>query len=512
MILRGILDNSLNGQLCVRGFAPIKELARISKADYDYQRNPKERDDILDFLENQSYLFFPEIILSYKIPHVLDGSDDPLKSIQKDKNYSSKFDKTKLSIKKNVFKDSQDISGKNEVKILSIEIRDDVVSQKPFSRIDGNHRLEAADKSKDPKVFSMIAPFCIILGTEYYNGNIKANNDDTRIFDKSIKVFFHNINTKTIPLTSEENLKVLIDRKNGFSDEELIKIFDNSIYPIKTRELIDKVDPDIFKGIGHILKKQYRTYYNEVFSHLLNDGEDETLVVDKVLNALQAINVLYEENSQFKANDSFGILTALLYYKIKDEGTKFEMFKLWILNNNIFEVEEVTADSLIEIFDKISSRELKVFVAMPYFRNERTGKGDSDIVKEYNTVYENAISEIRTKYSVNITLFPIMNNKGETQDQIQDIINKIQSCSFFFADITDNNANVSYEMGWARALKKKVIIVREENSEDPKSDYKNDTYHLYKSKALQSTLGDIIKDNIIEELKKGYGLISEEDK
>ena len=506
MLCRSILDNSLNGQLCVRGFAPIKELARISKADYDYQRNPKERDDILDFLENQSYLFFPEIILSYKIPHVLDGSDDPLKAIQKDKNYSSKFDKTKLSIKKNIFKDSQDISGKNEVKILSIEIRDDVVSLKPFSRIDGNHRLEAADKSKDPKVFSMIAPFCIILGTEYYNGNIKANNEDTRIFDKSIKVFFHNINTKTIPLTSEENLKVLIDKKNGFSDEELIKIFDNSIYPIKTRELIGKVDPDIFNGIGHILKKQYRTYYNGVFSHLLNDGEDETLVVDKVLNALQAINTLYEENPKFKANDSFGILTALLYYKIKDEGSKFEMFKLWILNNNIFEVREVTADSLIEIFDKISSKELKVFVAMPYF------DGDSEVIADYNAIYKSAISEINKKYGVNLSLFPIMTNKGETHDQIQDIINKIQSCSIFFADITDNNANVSYEMGWARALKKKVIIVRRKGTEKPKSDYVNDTYHEYNDSARQTSLKKIIIENIIEELKKGYGLISEDEK
>ena len=34
MILRGILDRSLSSQLCIRGFAPIKELARISKADY----------------------------------------------------------------------------------------------------------------------------------------------------------------------------------------------------------------------------------------------------------------------------------------------------------------------------------------------------------------------------------------------------------------------------------------------------------------------------------------------
>lgn len=105
-----------------------------------------------------------------------------------------------------------------------------------------------------------------------------------------------------------------------------------------------------------------------------------------------------------------------------------------------------------------------------------------------------------------------MNNKGETQDQIQDIINKIKKCTFFFADITNNNPNVTYEMGWARALNKKVIIVKEEASEPPKSDYKNDTYHPYKAKALQSTLGDVIEKNIEEELKKGFGLISEDKK
>ncbi len=104
-----------------------------------------------------------------------------------------------------------------------------------------------------------------------------------------------------------------------------------------------------------------------------------------------------------------------------------------------------------------------------------------------------------------------MTNKGETQDQIQDIINKIQNCSIFFADITGNNANVSYEMGWARALKKKVIIVRRKGTEKPKSDYVNDTYHEYNDSARQTSLKKIIKENIIEELKKGYGLISEED-
>lgn len=58
MKLTGLLGNSLNGQLCLRGFAKIKDLARVSKADYTYQRNPIDRSDISDFLEKQAYLFF----------------------------------------------------------------------------------------------------------------------------------------------------------------------------------------------------------------------------------------------------------------------------------------------------------------------------------------------------------------------------------------------------------------------------------------------------------------------
>lgn len=80
MKLTGILDNSLNGQLCLRGFANIKDLARISEADYSYQRGLLDRSDISDFLETQTYLFFPEVILSYKIKYAFKekkGNTDP---------------------------------------------------------------------------------------------------------------------------------------------------------------------------------------------------------------------------------------------------------------------------------------------------------------------------------------------------------------------------------------------------------------------------------------------------
>ena len=77
MIIRGLLDSSLNGQICMRGFAPIKELARISKADYAYQREPllEQEETIREFLDTEKYLFFPEVILSYKMKHSFDDAN-----------------------------------------------------------------------------------------------------------------------------------------------------------------------------------------------------------------------------------------------------------------------------------------------------------------------------------------------------------------------------------------------------------------------------------------------------
>lgn len=472
MRLTGILGNSLNGQLCLRGFAKIKDLARVSKADYTYQRNPIERSDISDFLEKQAYLFFPEVILGYKVKSK--GSESTIKLIQEGKK--AKSEEGTFTVKK--------ISGETE-KYVTIEI-DEAISPQPFSRIDGNHRLLAAERSTNSKVENMIAPYCLLLG------------EDTTDFDKATKVFFYNINTKTIPLTSEENLKVLIDDEKNFSNDELVEIFGGK-HPIKTRELVNKAKPEIFGNIQHIIKDQYRTYLNNTFWHLLEDGEDESKIIDKVVNSLQAVNTLYGSEPQLKANDSLGILTAFLYYHVKDESAKFDMFKNWILNNQIFNAKEVSIKSIINIFDNIVASEMKVFVAMPFF--------DEKVIDDYNHIYGDTIKEIAENYSINISLYPIMSNKGATQDQIQDIINKIKECKICFADITDNNPNVLYEMGWARALKKDVIIVRRKGSVEPKSDYKNDTYHEYDDSARSTDLARVIRENVVEILEKNFGLI-----
>ena len=261
MIIQGILDNSLNGQLCIRGFANIKELARLSEADYSYQRGLLDRSDISDFLETQTYLFFPEVILSYKFKYKIDEKKgEPLKLIQEGKRYKSNVSGDNTEIIINVV-NSKD---KNALPVKVAELKLDESIKKPFHRIDGNHRLNAAEKSSSDKIERMVIPFCLLLGTDYYDAKGCCINNGSKNFDKAIKVFFHNINTKTIPLTSEENLKVMIDDPDNFPDEELEDIFVGK-HPILTRRLIDRVNPDIFVGISHILKNNYRTYFNDIF-------------------------------------------------------------------------------------------------------------------------------------------------------------------------------------------------------------------------------------------------------
>lgn len=498
MIIQGILDNSLNGQLCIRGFGNIKELAQCSQADYSYQRNLIDRTDITDFLETQEYLFFPEVILSYKFQHKFDSSKDaPLKAIQEGKKYKSAINEDQITIKEHIIDKDHSTQSVRIVKLIVNNTED-----RPLHRIDGNHRLDAAEKSSSSKVERMVVPFCILLGTDYYEGREKIDSEETKNFDKAVKVFFYNINTKTIPLTSEENLRVLIDDEINFPDEELIGIFGGE-QAILTRNLMKQINPNVlFKGFRHILKNNYRTYFNDIFIRLIDDGITEEDAITKTINSLQAVNQLYNDNASLRANDSFGLLTSFLWYHIKGID-KFNAFKNWILNNHIFEIKEVKADSLIKIFDKLISQKIDVFVAMPYFN------GNPEIIKEYNKIYGDVISNIATKYKVNISLYPIMCNKGATSDQIQDIINKIQQAKIVFVDTTDNNANVLYELGWARALEKKVVIVKREGSAPTKSDIQNDTWHEYNDSCRTISLSKIVEENILEILKTNYGLVTE---
>jgi|GEM_PF-502983 hypothetical protein len=519
MIIRGLLDRSLSSTICIRGFAPIKELAKISKANYKYQRkllNVQEA-TISNFLELEKYLFFPEVILSYKIKHDYTRRNlalTPLQLIEQGKSFKSNIDNTKIRVKKNNYKSVFDVCQRNEINIIELELDDTLLAEAiashdpnrlPFDRIDGNHRLSASENLNTDRIVNMNVPFCIILAEETYRMqfnpsthlNEKVRQENPEKFEM---VVFHNINTKTIPLTSEQNLKVIVDDNKNFTNEELQEIL--GVSGVKTRELITKVNPEIYTGIKHILFDQYRTYYLEIFDRLLEEGINESEMVDKVFESLKEIDVLYANNDDLKANSSFGLLTAFLYYHVSGNKAKFKFFTEWVLSNHIFKVPEATADSFITIFDKIADQNIMVFVAMPYY--------GADQVETYNRAYERVIDKVKTTYNqVKIDIYPIMQHEGRTKDIIQNMLNEIKNCRIFISDVTKANPNVAYELGYARSINIPTIIVKQED--DPNEvpfDYDHDVYKKYKKDAIH-TLEEIVYHDIVAILKKEFGLIVE---
>ena len=64
--LEGIIYKTFNHYVVLRGFAPIKDLAAISHKPDSYQRNALDnhKKEIVEFLANGEYKYFPEITLA----------------------------------------------------------------------------------------------------------------------------------------------------------------------------------------------------------------------------------------------------------------------------------------------------------------------------------------------------------------------------------------------------------------------------------------------------------------
>lgn len=71
MNLKGVLDFSLGNFLCLRGFAPMGQLFDVSEAAPSIQRDllAEHRDEMVAFLSQGEFLFFPEVILCTTLDH-----------------------------------------------------------------------------------------------------------------------------------------------------------------------------------------------------------------------------------------------------------------------------------------------------------------------------------------------------------------------------------------------------------------------------------------------------------
>ncbi len=462
MRLEGLLEESLGGFVCVRGYAPLGDLARTSESDPDYQRNliEEQREEIVHFLENKEYLFFPEVILSYTLNYDFAtgvSGINPIQEIRERRSFASNVDGIKFRSNK---------SGAHKV---IIDIKESYLKQNnPFFRIDGNHRLSAAGEKTAFNDY--VTPFCLILfpqGTQA---------------EEYKRVIFHNINSKSVPLTSEENLRLILDEHNIFADDKLKTQLTFGPQFYLARKLKDSIDLNVLihitnsfcqiKQSGEEVQIK-RTVLLKLFKLLLDKnvitGEDAD--VNKVHTAIVAVNEIYGKYSKLANCHSHALFIAFVYYELfQEHGDYRASFKNWVLSNHMYNVDDISPSNLVSVYDTIlKARKRHIFISMDF----------SDDTSTHRKAIGDAIEKVNQRHSLDLKLKEIRIdelNKGHSYTISTEILELINNTGLLIADLTKSNKNVYHELGFlmglneGRQLKHDNFILLMKNDPDGKTD------------------------------------------
>ncbi|MDV2459569.1 hypothetical protein CMU97_16040 [Elizabethkingia anophelis] len=500
MKLKGIIDHVFGNQLCFRGFAKIGDLAKISYSNSSYQRldDKKRIEDLIEFYRNSQFRFFSELTLclnindQVSIQKIIEGSKHQIEEGIQYLPTGADFKKYAASDK---FVDPA-------LRSVTFEISDNL-TKKVLARIDGNHRLSAIDyilskiesnkensnkgnEIKDDnfdfkvndEILNYYVPFNIIIQSK----SIES--------DKNEAAYFHLINSKSIPLNSEDNLKSLFN-KELFSDDDLKSLIsENAVF---ARDLYYRFKEYKFLGLKSLVESGEKSFFLQI-----TDLPEITLDLNKIQNSIQLTDNLFYEKVELSQHYNSNIALSILFAKNEFDSTTYRKYLEWIFNNHLNEISEVYPTTLINIFKTIhSKRKYKVFVAMPYWSHPE--------VNEYNSLFKEACKDVSNKLRTTVELIPIMRFSGKSQRIDSRLIKCIKECDIFIADITGCNKNVIFEVGLAEGLNKPMILVKDEN--DPKLppfDMDKLQYIPYNKKIYFTAIKGIVTRNLISLLKDDF--------
>lgn len=476
MILSGILHTSLGGFTVIRGVAPLGELARCSRFDPAYQRNLIEthRSEIEQFLADQQFLFFPEVVLSVALAYDYTKARGRAREVQAladlhaGKPFKSNVDGLAVRVVKTKLPKGLEVVGGSAAPTLAyLEIPEEQLGRDDglrLFRIDGNHRLSAArDLRPSDAAWGLETPFCLVL------------HQDPTEKQRFEKVVFHNINAKQIPLTSEENLRLILQTGEGalFSDEDLLTRPSFGPAYWLARHLLPQFQADFLGGLSQHFENRHTlalglTQFLMAKQAVASEAEAARLQgeVDRIRQALIAVNAHYAEPSRVALREAgcHGVLTAFVYFALKNEGRQLAAFARWIETNRIDRLSPATttrglgyhyhlgrtqavdAASLVDVFESVlTARQRQIFISMA-FREE---------TKETFETIKKTVRQINDKHQLDIRLREIridQFNKGHSYTIDDEILKVIEGCGLLIADLSFGNRNVYHEIGYLMGL------------------------------------------------------------
>ncbi len=453
MILEGVLDNSLGNFICLRGFASLGDLDKISAPDESYQRDliTEHRQEMIDFLNEERFLFFPEVILGASLDDGsnLGGVNDFILALQGDKGAKHEF--TEFTLRDYITSRSSpnELRSKIYFRRTRLMIDDALLEESSnfskFHRIDGNHRLsvltnhgDSLDEELRQKFSNYNVPFCLVLF---------RSDDELKRYSRAL---FHNINFRQIALTMEQSLKLILEDEALFSDDVLRKSFGESY--VLARKMLLSWNLSMLQNIKAVLDPQEsacikRTFLLNSFQLLLDGGllqvGDELDVFKK---HLAAVNEIYSDERLYR-NPNEGLLTAFIYYAFKSKLT-LNVFTNWVLKNHLYQTKNTDAKELIKIFNCVlEAKKRTIFVSMQF----------SSETKSNHTAIMNAVNDVNTEHKLDLELREIRIDeylKGHSYEIDSEILQLIYDSGLLIADLSLGNKNVYHEIGYLMGANK----------------------------------------------------------
>ncbi len=457
--LSGIFSESLGGTCTIRGYAKYNEIIDLSYPHPGYQRPIEEEhvEQISAFITAGSNSFSPEVVLAYtaKYDYYAPGASsdvDALADIRSGKGFTSNVDNI-------AFKKDRTV-GNGLLYTISIPDRKyEKIEDKPFRRVDGNHRLQAIEKliSTGQMRSNYLIPFCVIIFS-----------DGASLKDE--KIVFHNINSKAIPIRSEQLLRgIVIDNHDelSFSDKELNdgfgpeyllvrKLISNKPLTIRKLKSISWMKYDIVTALVDLIN-----YIQKKFG-IINNIEQEEALGNAINNA--ASNAKCDSEGNYYISSGLLFLLAELYYIIEtttppDEAIRNKDLLLsWVNKYQIADAQintikngPINAECIKEIYNQyVQSTEQTIFMSRCF----------SAEYNETENAIRRAIKEINDEKKTGLKLIRVDEHNEGATGQISDrVLRGIENSGLVIADLSSGKLNIPHEIGFAMGLKKDLILV-----------------------------------------------------
>ena len=457
--LSGIYSESLGGACTLRGYAKYNEIVGLSYPHPGYQRPPEDEhiDQISSFIAAGSNSFSPEIVLAYtaRYDYYAQGASsgvDALSDIKSGKGFASNVDDI-------VFKKERVVANGFLYTLSIPDKKYDRIEDRPFRRVDGNHRLLAIEKliSAGQMRSNYLIPFCIIVFPE--NANMKDE-----------KVIFHNINSKAIPIRSEQLMKsILTDSKDelSFSDKELDENFGHEYLlarrvlerkPLAIQKLrsIPWASSDLMSALVDMINIVQKRYGD------IQTGEAEEAFGNALSNAL--FNAKQGSGKTFQISSGMLFLLVKLYYGIEMSSSPTEAIQYkdrllaWADKYRITDAQIDTEQNAINnaecievIFNRyIQSSKHTIFMSRCFLKK----------YNETENAIRRAIDQINEEKKTGIKLIRVDKHQEGATGQISDrVFRAIENSGLVIADLSSGRLNIPHEIGYAMGLNKDLILV-----------------------------------------------------